>query len=86
MKIEYCPTGTCSRKIEIDVEDGVVRNVCVSGGCSGNLQGVAALCRGRRALEVAAVLEGIKCGTKSTSCPDQIAQAIRSAIKDDENG
>ena len=85
MKIEYKPVGTCSRVIEIEVNDGVISDLRVIGGCNGNLQGVSALCRGRRALEVASVLEGIKCGAKATSCPDQIAKAIRENIKTDSN-
>ncbi len=78
MKIEYIPVGTCSRLIEIEVNDGVVADLKVTGGCNGNLQGIAALCRGRRAEEVVATLRGIRCGNKLTSCPDQIAQALES--------
>lgn len=80
MKFEYSPHGTCSRLIEIDIEDGIVKDLRVVGGCHGNLQGITALCRGRRADEVAATLRGICCGSKQTSCPDQIARAIESAI------
>ena len=76
MKYTYTPSGTCSRAIEIEVEDGLIRDITVTGGCHGNLQGVAALCRGRRPSDVAAALRGIKCGNKATSCPDQIAQAL----------
>lgn len=76
MKIEYIPVGTCSRLIEIEVNNGVVEDLRVTGGCNGNLQGIAALCRGRKADEVAATLRGIRCGNKLTSCPDQIAQAL----------
>lgn len=78
MKIEYIPVGTCSRLIEIEVNDGVVADLKVTGGCNGNLQGIAALCRGRRTEEVVATLRGIRCGNKLTSCPDQIAQALES--------
>lgn len=77
MKITHIPSGTCSRLIEIDVDDaGIVTGLNVTGGCHGNLQGIAALCRGRRAEDVAATLRGIRCGNKATSCPDQIARAI----------
>lgn len=76
MKFEYIPSGTCSRRIEIEIENGIVKDLAVVGGCHGNLQGVAALCRGRSAKEVAEALRGICCGTKTTSCPDQIARAI----------
>lgn len=81
MKITYTPTGTCSRLIEIEVDDaGIVTDMHVTGGCHGNLQGIAALCRGRRADEVARTLRGIRCGNKPTSCPDQIALAIEQNI------
>ncbi len=81
MKIEYVPVGTCSRLIEIEVNDGVVDNLRVTGGCNGNLQGIASLCRGRRADEVAAALRGIHCGGKPTSCPDQIARALEQGLE-----
>lgn len=76
MKYTYMPAGTCSRQIDIECENGIVKDVRVVGGCSGNLQGIAALCRGRRVDEVAALLRGIRCGSKPTSCPDQIAAAL----------
>ncbi len=77
MKLTYTPSGTCSRLIEIEVEDdGTVTELKVTGGCNGNLQGIAALCRGRKAKEVIAALRGIRCGAKPTSCPDQIARAL----------
>lgn len=76
MKYSYIPQGTCSRRIDFEIEDGVVKDICVTGGCHGNLQGIAALCRGRRAEEVAEVLRGIRCGGKPTSCPDQLSRAI----------
>lgn len=79
MKYSYIPQGTCSRRIDLEIEDGVVKDIVVTGGCHGNLQGVAALCRGRRAEEVVSALRGIRCGTKPTSCPDQIARAIGEA-------
>ncbi len=81
MKIQYIPTGTCSRMIEIDVDhQGIVTDMCISGGCNGNLQGISALCRGRKATEVAGALRGLTCGNKGTSCPDQIARAIEAAM------
>lgn len=81
MKITHIPSGTCSRLIEIEVEDGIVTDLHVTGGCHGNLQGIAALCRGRKAEEVALILRGIHCGHKTTSCPDQIAIAIENNLK-----
>ena len=75
--ISYTTSGTCARRIEIDVEDGIVKNVEYIGGCSGNTQGVAALVRGMTVEEAIARLEGIRCGFKSTSCPDQLAKALK---------
>ena len=77
--IQYTPKGVCSRHMEIDVEDGVIQAVRVTGGCSGNLQGVAALLKGMKVEEAVARMEGIRCGMKPTSCPDQLAQALKSA-------
>lgn len=78
MKISYTPNGTCSRLIEIEVENDRVTDLRVVGGCNGNLKGISALCIGRRPEEIAAALRGITCGNKSTSCPDQIACALES--------
>lgn len=77
--IRYTPRGVCSRKMEIDVEDGVIQGVRVMGGCSGNLQGIASLLRGMRVEDAIARMDGIRCGMKPTSCPDQLAQALKSA-------
>lgn len=81
MKYSYNPQGVCSRKISFEVEDGIVRNVEFTGGCAGNTQGVARLCEGRAVDEVVKILEGIKCGFKSTSCPDQLSIAIKKAME-----
>ncbi len=78
MEISYKTNGVCSRTILIDVEDGIVKNVKFIGGCSGNTQGIAALVKGMPIDEVIKRLEGIKCGFKSTSCPDQLAKALKS--------
>jgi len=75
--ISYNTSGTCSRRIEIDVNDGIVEKVEYIGGCSGNTQGVAALVKGMSVDEAIARLEGIRCGFKSTSCPDQLAKALK---------
>ena len=75
--ISYNTSGTCARKIEIDVEDGIVIDVKFIGGCSGNTQGVAALVKGMAVEEAIKRLDGIRCGFKSTSCPDQLAQALK---------
>lgn len=73
----YTTSGTCARNIEIDIEDGKVADVRFDGGCHGNLQGITALVRGLTPAEVVPRLEGIRCKTKSTSCPDQLAQALK---------
>lgn len=79
MEYNYKTKGTCSREISFTVEDGKVRNVAFYGGCNGNLKGIAALVEGMDIDEVITRVEGIKCGMKSTSCPDQLAQALKSA-------
>jgi len=75
--MRYKTTGTCSSAIDFEVEDGIVKEVKFIGGCSGNTQGVAALVKGMTVDEVISRLEGIKCGFKSTSCPDQLAKALK---------
>ena len=76
MIYEYQPKGVCSRKMCIDVEDGVVRSLKVTAGCDGNLQGIAKLVEGMPVEEVIRRLSGIRCGGKATSCPDQLAKAL----------
>ena len=77
--IEYQTHGTCSSRILVDTEDGIVTSCKFVGGCSGNTQGVAALVTGMKVDDVIATLKGIRCGMKSTSCPDQLARALESA-------
>ena len=79
MRYEYKTNGTCSRSILFDVEDGKVKNVEFLGGCNGNLKGISALIEGMSVEEVISRVEGITCGMKSTSCPDQLAQALKQA-------
>ena len=79
MQYEYTTKGTCSQKIRFDLEDGKVRNVQFLGGCNGNLQGISALVDGRNVDDVIAKIEGIRCGMKATSCPDQLAAALKAA-------
>ena len=80
MQYEYKTKGTCSQKIFFEIEDGKLRNVQYLGGCNGNLKGIGSLVEGMDAREVAARLEGTTCGFKPTSCPDQLAKAIREAL------
>ena len=85
MWVEYYPVGVCSRRMLIQLEDGVVTDLRVEGGCSGNLQGLSQLVKGLPAEEVIARLEGIRCGQKPTSCPDQLACALRLALDAEAN-
>ena len=78
--IQYTPKGVCSRQMEIDVEGGAIQAVRVQGGCSGNLQGIMSLLKGMRVEDAIERLEGIRCGMKPTSCPDQLAQAMKAAL------
>ena len=80
MTIDYIPRGVCSQRFVIQVEDGVIRSLQVAGGCSGNLQGISRLVEGMPVKEAIARLEGIRCGMKPTSCPDQLAQALKAAL------
>ena len=80
MKFNYRTQGTCSRNISFDLEDGVVTNISFEGGCNGNLKGISALAEGKKAQEVIETLSGIRCGFKSTSCPDQLAKALKEAL------
>ena len=77
--ITYRPRGVCSRNMEIDVEGDVIQSVRVEGGCSGNLQGICSLLKGMTVEEAVARMEGIRCGGKPTSGPDQLAQALKQA-------
>ena len=77
MTIEYRPKGTCSRTMSVDVEEGIIKTVRIEGGCSGNLQGISRLVEGMAVDEAIGRMEGIRCGFKATSCPDQLAQALK---------
>lgn len=78
----YRTQGVCSRAIEIELEGDIVKTVKFIGGCSGNTQGVAKLAEGQKVDDVIARLEGIRCGFKSTSCPDQLAKALKKALSE----
>lgn len=79
MEYSYKTSGTCSREIAFEIEDGKVKNVQFFGGCNGNLKGIGALVEGMDVEDVIRRVEGIRCGMKSTSCPDQLAQALKAA-------
>ena len=76
MEYIYHPQGVCSQEMVFDIEDGVVKDLKVIGGCSGNLQGISKLVKGLTVDEVIEKLKGIRCGFKLTSCPDQISKAL----------
>ena len=80
MLIEYTPKGVCSRKMTIEVEDGKILSARVIGGCNGNLQGICSLLKGMDVTHAISRMEGLRCGPKNTSCPDQIAQALKQAL------
>ena len=80
MKSVYYTQGTCCKLIELDVDGGVVQSVLFVGGCHGNLQGISRLVRGMKVEDVIARLDGIRCGMKSTSCPDQLACALKEVL------
>lgn len=82
MKTVYETTGTCSKAIELDVDDatGVINSVQFIGGCPGNTIGVSQLVRGMKVEDVIGKLEGIRCGAKATSCPDQLACALKQML------
>ena len=79
MQFEYRTQGTCSQRILFEVEDGKVKNVQFLGGCNGNLKGIGSLVEGMDIDTVIARLEGTTCGMKATSCPDQLARALKAA-------
>ena len=81
MAFTYTPRGVCSRSIAFDLDHGLVKNVRFEGGCSGNTQGVSRLVEGMPAEEAIRRLSGIRCGFKSTSCPDQLADALKKALE-----
>lgn len=82
--ISYTPKGVCSREIDIVVDDGIIDEVRFVGGCNGNTSGICALVKGMKIEDVIEKLEGIKCGPKSTSCPDQLSKALRLCLSENE--
>ena len=86
MEVTYQPRGVCSRKITLEVTDGILHNVRFTGGCSGNTQGLARLLEGMPAREAAERLRGIRCGFKPTSGPDQLAIALERALAEEAPG
>lgn len=86
MKYTYYTQGTCSSQIDMEVDDqGILRDVTFYGGCHGNLQGISVLVRGMKASDVISKLQGIRCGYKNTSCPDQLATALLQVLAHENN-
>lgn len=81
-KISYNTTGTCCRLMNISIENGLIANIEFIGGCNGNLSGIKNLVIGMKIEEVVAKLKGIKCGSKSTSCPDQLANCLLTYLEE----
>ena len=81
MQYEYKTKGTCSQRIIFEINDGLVENVQFLGGCNGNLQGISRLVEGMEVNAVIERIEGIRCGFKPTSCPDQLAKALKEATE-----
>lgn len=81
MRFSYQTQGTCSSQIDLEIDDdGTIANVQFYGGCHGNLQGISTLVRGMKATDAVSKLQGIRCGYKNTSCPDQLATALQQAM------
>ena len=79
-KYTYKTSGTCSKEIILDVEDGIIQNVTFVGGCPANTKRVALLCKGRSVDEVIELLSGVTCGPRPTSCPDQLSKALKQTL------
>ncbi len=80
MTINYTPKGVCANHFTIEVENGVIQSVKIDGGCPGNTVGVSRLLKGMKVEDAIARLEGIRCRVKPTSCPDQVAQALKTVL------
>ena len=78
--MRYQTKGTCSSAIDVEVKDGIIESVSFIGGCNGNLKGIAALVKGMEVKEAITRLQGITCGFKSTSCPDQLSKALEAFL------
>ena len=81
MTYQYKPKGVCTRGITVELDGGVIRSVAFNGGCAGNLTGISRLVEGMDAGEIIAKFKGTRCGSKATSCPDQLARALEEALK-----
>lgn len=80
MTVNYMPTGVCSRSMQVSAEDGIITDVRITGGCDGNTKGIVKLLKGMKVTDAIEKLEGIRCRVKETSCPDQLAQAMKKLL------
>lgn len=80
MTYTYKPSGTCSTQIDLELDGSIIKSVAFTGGCNGNLQGISRLVTGMPAEEAIGKLQGIQCGWKPTSCPDQLSKALKAAL------
>ena len=80
MTYTYTPMGVCSRQMTVEIENGMIRHVDVLGGCNGNLKGICKLLAGMKAEDAIARMKGTTCGSRPTSCPDQISRALEEAL------
>lgn len=83
MTFSYRPSGVCSTMIDLELEDGIIQSVRFTGGCNGNLQGISRLVEGMGVQDAIEKLQGIRCGWKPTSCPDQLSKALAAAMKEE---
>lgn len=83
--MEFKTNGTCAKSIDFDVVDGILTNISFMGGCNGNLSGISTLLVGMKIEDVIKKLEGITCGPRNTSCPDQVAIALKEYLENVEN-
>ena len=84
MVYNYKTQGTCSSNIEIEIEDNIIKDLTFWGGCNGNLQGISRLVKGMPIKDVISRLEGIRCGMRPTSCPDQLVKAVEAAVEQEK--
>lgn len=77
----FTPRGVCSRRMTVELEDGIIQDVRIEGGCSGNLQGISRLVVGMKVTDAIERMKGISCGGKPTSCPDQLSKALEEALE-----
>ena len=83
MRHTYLPRGVCSRRMDVELENGAIKSVEITGGCDGNLKGICQLLQGMPAAEAIRRMEGTTCGPRATSCPDQIAKALKAALQEE---